>query len=458
MCTAEQMYAAPRFDSRHCIVRIVLHVVWRKWKSVCRWWRNFNESNAYAATDRSRLPHREHRRRCVCRLHKAAAGSLQNHHARRYARAVCDQLGYEQLCIGRAAGFADACCPAGFKVQLYATGLLGPRHLATAPNGDIFVSESGGNRITVLRGVKADGSAETTSVFTGAGLNYPFGLTFYPTGATPQYVYIANTNNVIRIPYSNGDAHASGASQVIASLPSNGGHATRTLAFLPDGRLLVTVGSASNITNTDTDNSEDKRADVLAFSATVQFLKVYASGLRNAVGLAIDSSGGPWVSVNERDGLGDNLPPDFVTHITEDGFYGWPWYYIGNHADPRLPNNHPELAAKTITPDVLLEPHFAPLQIAFYNGSQFPSFYKGDLFAASHGSWNRANRGGYELVRVIVQDGKATGVHEDFMTGFVNADGTVWGRPVGVTAGTDGALYVSDDVSNSIWRITYTGG
>lgn len=346
--------------------------------------------------------------------------------------------------------------PTGFAVQLYATGLNNPRLLATAPNGDIFVAQPGANSVVVLRGVAANGTAQSSATF-ASGLNAPFGIAFYPAGANPQYVYVANVDSVVRFPYQSGDTNARGAAQIIVrSLPA-GGHFTRTLAFTTDNRMLVSVGSANNLTNTDTDKSETNRADILAYTPDGTFLKIYASGLRNAVGLTLDATGVPWVSVNERDGLGDNLPPDYVTHIQEDGFYGWPWYYIGANPDPRLPVNHPELAQKTIVPDTLLQPHFAPLQIAFYTGSQFPMYYQGDIFVASHGSWNRSVRGGYELLRVLLQNGKATGVYEDFMTGFVNPDGTVWGRPVGVTVGSDGSLFVSDDASNSIWRITYSG-
>lgn len=346
--------------------------------------------------------------------------------------------------------------PSGFTVQLYATGLNNPRLLATAPNGDIFVAQPGGNSVVVLRGVASNGTAQSSATF-ASGLNAPFGIAFYPAGANPQYVYVANVDSVVRFPYQNGDTKARGAAQVVVPSLPGGGHSTRTIAFTNDNRLLVSVGSANNITNTDTDKSETNRADVLAYTPDGNFLKIYASGLRNAVGLTVDATGVPWVSVNERDGMGDNLPPDYVTHLQEDAFYGWPWYYIGANPDPRLPVSHPELAQKTIVPDTLLQPHFAPLQIAFYTGMQFPSFYQGDIFVASHGSWNKSVRGGYELLRVLLQNGKATGVYQDFMTGFVNPDGTVWGRPVGVTMGTDGSLFVSDDASNSIWRITYSG-
>lgn len=347
--------------------------------------------------------------------------------------------------------------PSGFTVQLYATGLNNPRLLATAPNGDIFVAQPGANSVVVLHGVDMSGVVQATTTF-ASGLNAPFGIAFYPVGTSPQYVYVANMDSVVRFPYQSGDTTARGAAQtIVPSLPSNGAHTTRTLAFTSDNRMLVSVGSANNLTNTDTDKSETNRANVLAYTPDGMFLKIYASGLRNAVGLTVDATGSPWVAVNERDGLGDNLPPDYVTHLQEDGFYGWPWYYIGANPDPRLPLSHPELAAKTIVPDILLQPHFAPLQLAFYTGSQFPAFYRGDIFVAAHGSWNRSVRVGYELLRVLLQNGKATGVYEDFMTGFVNTDGTVWGRPVGVTVGVDGSLFVSDDASNSVWHIFYSG-
>ena len=346
--------------------------------------------------------------------------------------------------------------PAGFTVQLYATGFSNARLLATAPNGDLFLADSGGNAVRVLHGVNSDGTAKSVTTF-AAGLHSPFGIAFYPSGANPQYVYVANTDSVIRFPYQTGDTAARSAAEVvIPSLPT-GGHSTRTLAFASDNRLLVSVGSNSNITNTDTDPSETNRADVLAYSPDGTFLKRYATGLRNAVGLTTDAAGSVWVSVNERDGLGDNLPSDFVTRVTEDGFYGWPWYYLGSHPDPRLPANHPELASKSLVPDVLLQAHCAPLQIAFYAGTSFPTIYQGDLFVASHGSWNRSARGGYELLRAILVNGTPSGYFEEFLSGFVNSDGTVWGRPVGVTTGSDGALYVSDDGSNTVWRVVYTG-
>ena len=215
----------------------------------------------------------------------------------------------------------------------------------------------------------------------------------------------------------------------------------------------------SNINDPDTSPEEKDRADVLEFEPDGSAKRVYASGIRNCVGLAIQpKTGALWCSVNERDGLGDDLVPDYITRVQEDGFYGWPWYYIGNHQDPRHPDKHPELKDKVIVPDVLLQPHNASLEMTFYSGKQFPAAYQGDIFAAEHGSWNRAPRAGYEVIRIpLHQTGHAAGGYEDFLTGFVVDDASVWGRPVGVTTAPDGSLLVTDDGSESIWRVTYTG-
>jgi glucose/arabinose dehydrogenase len=212
----------------------------------------------------------------------------------------------------------------------------------------------------------------------------------------------------------------------------------------------------------DTHPEEFHRADVLEFTPEGKFVKIYASGIRNCVGEAINPiTGELWCSTNERDALGNNLVPDYVTHVQEDGFYGWPWYYMGGAKgglqDPRHAGKHPELQSKVITPDILVNPHFASLEMLFYEGSQFPAEYRGDGFAAEHGSWNRARRSGYEVIRLPMNHGHATGEYEDFLTGFVNPDSTVWGRPVGVAVANDGSLFVSDDGSNSIWHVSYTG-
>jgi glucose/arabinose dehydrogenase len=357
--------------------------------------------------------------------------------------------------------------PKGFKVQLYATGLDNPRLIRAAPNGDLFLAESETGKIKVFRGVGPDGKAKQVSVF-ATGLHQPFGIAFYPAGPHPVWVYIGNTDGIVRFPYKDGDLTARGPSEHLADLPGGGrlrggGHWTRDLVFSKDGaKLFASVGSHSNVDDADTHPEEFHRADVLEFTPEGKFVKVYASGLRNCVGEAINPTTGElWCSTNERDGLGNNYPPDYITHVQEDGFYGWPWFLYhgpgGGIQDPRHPGKHPELQAKVITPDILVNPHFASLEMLFYEGSQFPREFKGDGFAAEHGSWNRKDRGGYEVIRLPMKNGHATGEYEDFLTGFVLPDGTVWGRPVGVAVAKDGSLFVSDDGSRSIWRVSYIG-
>ena len=357
--------------------------------------------------------------------------------------------------------------PKGFKVELFATGLDNPRLIRSAPNGDLFLAESETGKIKVFRGVGADGKAQQVFVFAD-GLHQPFGIAFYPNGANPAWLFIGDTDGIVRFPYQNGDLTARGPIENIVELPSGGrlrggGHWTRDLVFSKDGtKLFASVGSHSNVDDSDTHPEEFHRADVLEFTPVGKFVKVYASGLRNCVGEAINPiTGELWCSTNERDGLGNNLPPDYITHVQEDGFYGWPWYYMGGASggvqDPRHVGKHPELKAKVITPDILLNPHFASLEMLFYEGNQFPREYKGEGFAAEHGSWNRAKRGGYEVIRLPMKDGHATGEYEDFLTGFALPDGTVWGRPVGVAVAKDGSLFVSDDGSRSIWHVSYTG-
>jgi glucose/arabinose dehydrogenase len=346
----------------------------------------------------------------------------------------------------------------GFKVDLYTTGLDYPREIKKAPNGDLFVAENHKGLVRVFRGLSSDGKPQKSSVF-ASGFHQPFGIAWYPLGDNPKWVYVANTNSVVRYAYTNGDMEAKGqAETVIAELPGGGGHSTRDLAFSPDGKkLFVSVGSRSNVDDPDTHPAEHHRADILEYTPDGKFVKVYASGIRNPVGIAIQPEAGElWCSVNERDNLGDNLVPDYITHVKEDGFYGWPWYYIGDHQDPRHEGKHPELKGKVTVPDVLLQPHNASLQLTFYEGSQFPSEYHGDIFAAEHGSWNKKARAGYEVIRVPLKDGKATGEYEDFVTGFVTADGQVWGRPVGVAVGPDGSLFVTDAGTKSIWRVSYS--
>ena len=353
--------------------------------------------------------------------------------------------------------------PAGFTVQLYADGLSEPRLLRVAPNGDAFVVESEAGVIKVVRGLLATGKAAWSGVF-AKNLKQPFGIAFYPAGDDPRWLYVANTDSVVRFPYRNGDTQSRGAPEiVVAQLPgggrlTGGGHWTRDIAFSRDGKtMFVSVGSRSNVDDPDKTPAEYERATVLAFAPDGSGRRVFAYGIRNAVGIAVHPrSGELWASVNERDELGDDLVPDYITHVEDGGFYGWPWYYIGGNEDPHHRGKHPELKDKAIVPDVLVQPHSASLQMTFYDGKQFPPEYVGDIFAAQHGSWNREPRTGYAVVRVPMRGTRAVGDYEFFLTGFVTATGEVWGRPVGVAVAKDGALLVTDDGSNAIWRVAYT--
>jgi glucose/arabinose dehydrogenase len=348
--------------------------------------------------------------------------------------------------------------PPGFEVSLYASGLENPREIRAAPNGDVFVSEMSAGKIALFRGIDEKGNPKVRSIF-ASGLDRPFGIAFYPPGPNPLWIYVANNTSLVRFPYQNGDLKARGPSQHLTDLPKDG-HATRDVLFAQDGKkMFVSIGSATNVDNPDTSPAEKNRADILELDPDGSNMRVYAYGIRNPVTMAFNPETGElWTSVNERDGLGDDLVPDYITHVQDGGFSGWPWWYIGGHQDPRRAGEHPELKETAIIPDVLLQPHNASLEIAFYEGTQFPTEYKGDLFAAEHGSWNRSVRAGYEVIRVpFHQTGHATGEYQDFLTGFVVDNGHVWGRPVGVTVAQDGSLLVTDDGSNSIWRVAYTG-
>ncbi|MHC5543657.1 PQQ-dependent sugar dehydrogenase, partial [Singulisphaera rosea] len=346
--------------------------------------------------------------------------------------------------------------PEGFKVTEFATKLTNPRVIITAPNGDLFIAESQPGRVKVLRDADGDGTPELNEVY-AQGLRQPFGIAFYPPGPNPTHVYVANTDSVVRFPYKAGDTKANAAPEtIVADIPgggrlTGGGHWTRDVIFSGDGqRMFVSVGSKSNV---DDNEGEKRRAEILAFKPDGSGETIFATGIRNAVGLAIHPTTGQlWASVNERDGLGDHLVPDYVTHVEEGGFYGWPWYYIGDHLDPRHSGKHPELKGKVIVPDVILQSHSASLDMTFYTGTAFPKEYHLDGFAAEHGSWNRERRTGYKVIRIPMRDGKATGEYEDFLVGFVTPEGNVWGRPVGVTVAKDGALLVTDDGSGTVWR------
>ncbi|MBS0630908.1 MAG: PQQ-dependent sugar dehydrogenase [Verrucomicrobia bacterium] len=376
---------------------------------------------------------------------------------------------------------ATLAVPAGFKVELFAKNLNGGRIVRVAPNGDIFIAETRANRIRVLRA--PDGAAAPTEdTLFATGLDRPFGIAFYPAGPAPQWVYVANNNSVVRFPYRSGDLTARGPAETIVPRLSEttNGHSTRDLAFSPDGqRLFISVGSGSNVAENlpaktpaeieawEKENalgaawgSEAHRANVLVTSPDGRApLKIFATGTRNPVSLALEPvNGALWTSANERDGLGDDLVPDYVTSLQEGAYYGWPWYYLGNHEDPRLKNLRPDLAGKATVPDVLIQAHSAALGITFYTAqtgaSLFPAEYRGDLFVALHGSWNRNSRTGYCVIRVRLHDGKPTGEYEDFLTGFVADGRSVWGRPVGVAVAHDGALLVTEDGNGTLWRVS----
>jgi glucose/arabinose dehydrogenase len=365
--------------------------------------------------------------------------------------------------------------PDGFEAELFASGLIGPRTMRIAPNGDVFVAESDGNRVRVLRVEDGAAKPSETSVF-ASDLDFPFGLAFYPPGPEPRWLYVATTTQVVRFPYRNGDLKASGKAEIVVRSLPGGGHVTRDLVFSPDGKtMFVSVGSYSNVGERLARLSvpeidafekmhgtgaawgfETDRADVLAFDQEGREKRAFATGLRNCAAMTIQpASGWLWCAVNERDLLGDDLPPEFATRVEQGGFYGWPWYYIGKHIDPRHAGARPDLEEKVVVPDVLLQPHSAPLGIAFYDGAQFPAEYRGDAFVALHGSWNRAKRTGYKVVRLIFRDGKPTGEYEDFLVGFVLDDARVWGRPVGVAVMRDGSLLMSEDGNGTIWRVSY---
>lgn len=373
--------------------------------------------------------------------------------------------------------------PQGFKIDAFTRDVDGPRVMRVAPNGDVFVAETGQGRIKVLK-PSTDGASVASATEFATGLNRPFGMQFYPAGNAPQWLYVAEMNRVVRFAYKPGDGKATGQPEVVVSqlASTDGGHYTRDLVFSQNGRrMFVAVGSLSNVAEDMSKKSADEikaweaahgvgaawdreanRADVLAFDVGSNAPgKPYATGIRNCVALAMrPGTDDLWCTVNERDALGDNLVPDYSTHVRENGFYGWPWYYMGDHEDPRHAGERPDLKGKTITPDVPYEAHSAAVGFTFYTAtsgrSAFPAEYVGNAFAVFHGSWNRADRTGHKVVRVPMKDGKPTGEYVDFLTGFVTPDSKPWGRPSYITAMPDGSLLLGDDDGDVIYRISYS--
>ena len=344
------------------------------------------------------------------------------------------------------AGFLPT-VPAGFRLNVYATNFKVPRWLTVAPNGDIFLADNGAGEIIVMRDPQHTGAAQEREVFV-SDMKRPFGIAF-----REDYVYVGNMNELVRFRYDPKTSKRLGEKEHLMDLPG-GGHDTRSLAFSADGKhLFVAVGSGSNI-NTGED---PRRAAVTICDPDGKNARLFATGLRNPVGLALEPvTGEVWTSVNERDELGDDLPPDYFTSLKDGGFYGWPYSYIGSNVDPRVKQEHPELVARAIIPDVLLGAHVAPIQFAFYTGKQFPESYRGGAFVAEHGSWNRASRAGYQIAFVAFKNGKPSADPVPFMTGLVPdpSKSDVNGRPAGVAVAPDGSLLVSDDGAGVIYRIT----
>jgi glucose/arabinose dehydrogenase len=373
--------------------------------------------------------------------------------------------------------------PPGFKAEVFARDLQGPRALRVAPNGDVFVSETQAGRVKVLRPSANAVTAASAETFAD-GLKQPFGMAFYPRGNDPQWIYVAEVNRVVRYPYRAGDMKARGGAEVVVPelSPVAGGHFTRDIVFSLDGkRMFVSVGSLSNVAEDMSKKSpadiqaweaqhgvgaawdkEINRAAVLVFDVGANKPgRIFATGIRNCVGLTMHPrTGDVWCTTNERDGLGDDLVPDYSTRVKEGGFYGWPWYYMGNYEDPRLKGDRPDLRGKAIVPDVLFTAHSAADNLLFYEAnsgaSAFPAEYVGEGFAVLHGSWNRSFRTGHKMVRIRMKNGVPTGEYADFLTGFIVDDGNAWARPVAAAQAKDGSVLMSDDGGNVIYRISYS--
>lgn len=342
--------------------------------------------------------------------------------------------------------------PPGFNINPFAEGdFHDARWMALAPNGDVFVAEAGSGRITVLRPNQSNTGVAKRFTFT-KGLTLPFGMAFWR-----NYLYVADTNEILRFPYKPGQTQTESKPEHITDLPGRGynQHWTRDVLFSSDGsKMFVTVGSQTN----DSVEKDPRRAAISEYNPDGSGQRIYASGLRNAVGVTLNPSNGElWAAVNERDGLGDNLPPDYVTSVQDGGFYGWPYAYIGPHPDPRHKNERPDLVKKTIVPEVLVEAHSAALGIHFYQGKMFPAEYQGDALVALHGSWNRSQRTGYKIIRIRFKNGSPVGGYEDFITGWSPGPNSkkVWGRPVGLLELKDGSLLITDDGGAKIWRVSY---
>src|SRR5690606_18993405 len=369
--------------------------------------------------------------------------------------------------------------PDGFTVQVFASGLNQPRVIRIAPNGDVFVSETGSGRVLVYPGdspSESSGSPASGFEVFAEGLDRPFGIAFYPA-SDPQYVYVGAANQVVRFPYTAGDRMASGPAEVIVPDIPTQRHWTRDLAVSADGdQLFVSIGSSSNVAAGMPEmtpeeilsfeethgrgaawGDEENRAVVRVFDPDGANIRNYATGLRNCSGMTVQpDTGALWCTGNERDHIGPTLAPDFLTIVQDGGFYGWPWHYTGGNEDPAHAGERHAVADDVTVPVVQIQAQSSTLQVAFYDADAVPAVYRGDAFATLHGSWNREERTGYKVIRALMEDGKPTGAYEDFMTGFVLDDDTVWGRPAGLAVAQDGALLVSDDANGTIFRVVHT--
>ncbi|MET0407049.1 MAG: sorbosone dehydrogenase family protein [Hyphomicrobium sp.] len=385
--------------------------------------------------------------------------------------------------VARWSGNEKPSTPPDLTVTAYASGLDHPRWLYVLPNGDVLVAETNGpdrpndgkgikgwvqglfqkyagakvktpNRITLLRGLKPDGSVETRSVFLD-GLNSPFGMAL--VGNT---FYVANTDSLVKFDYHPGDTKITSPAVKVADLPGGplNHHWTKNVIASADGnKLYVTVGSNSNAGENGLDKEED-RARILEVDPKTGATRTFATGIRNPNGLAWEpDTKALWTVVNERDELGDDLVPDYLTSVRDGGFYGWPYSYYGQHLDPRVTSERPDLVGKAIVPDYAVGAHTASLGLTFSSDKSLPARFAHGAFIGQHGSWNRSAPSGYKVIFIPFANGKPSGVPEDVVTGFLNSDGDARGRPVGVAIGNDGALLVADDVGNAIWRITSSG-